>query len=71
MQALGVPNSLNELEILVETLAKGLKTSPSSSYMDMYGGNGFDVQEDTLQYTRPLERRDRREPTTAACCWDR
>jgi hypothetical protein len=54
MQALGVPNSLNELEILVETLAKGLKTSSASSYVDMYGGNGFDVQEDTLQYTRPL-----------------
>jgi hypothetical protein len=58
MKTAGVPRSLAELEVLVEALAKSLKISPAPSYMDMYGGNGFDLQKDMLQYTRPLECRN-------------
>jgi hypothetical protein len=59
IQAQGIPSNLDELDILVGSLAKSLNISPNPSYLDMHGGNSFDLQKEMLLYTRPLKRRDR------------
>jgi hypothetical protein len=58
IQAQGIPSNLDELDILVGSLAKSLNISPNPSYLDMHSGNSFDLQKEMLLYTRPLMRRD-------------
>jgi hypothetical protein len=58
IQAQVVPSNLNELDLLVDSLAKSLNISPNPSYLDMHGCNSFDLQKEMLLYTRPLKRRD-------------
>jgi hypothetical protein len=58
VESTGIPNDLDELDLLVETLAQSLQISRSTGYLDMYGGYSFDLQKEMMLHTKPLRRRD-------------
>jgi hypothetical protein len=55
MEAIGIPNSLDELELLIDFLAKGLNMAPAPRFLDIYGGSSFDLQKEMVVHGRGLK----------------
>jgi hypothetical protein len=55
MEAIGIPNSLDELELLFNFLAKGLNMAPTPRFLDMYGGRSLDLKKELMVHGRSLK----------------
>jgi hypothetical protein len=55
MEAIVIPNSLDELELLIDFLAKGLNMAPAPRFLDIYGGRSFDLQNVMMVHGRGVK----------------